>query len=181
MLRTPSGTIELGHPLFLGERARLAALVDAEGPEMLLIGRREQRSLNSWIHNLPTLTGGKGRCTVRIHRSDVSRLGLEDGAGRDVSSRVGSITITVEASDDLMPGVVSVPHGWGHDAPGAQLRVASGQAGINANLLSDEQVVDAPSGTTVMNGIPVTVAPRSADRRTSRSGDRMRPRGSGSC
>ena len=76
-----------------------------------------------------------------------------------LSSRVGAITIPVEASDDLMPGVVSVPHGWGHDAPDAQLRVASGQAGINVNVLSDEQVVDLPSGTTVMNGIPVTVAP----------------------
>ena len=111
---------------------------------MLLIGRREQRSLNSWMHNLPTLTGGKGRCTARLHRSDVKRLGLEDGQDVILSSRVGAITITVEASDDLMPGVVSVPHGWGHDAPDAQLRVASGQAGINVNVLSDEQVVDAP-------------------------------------
>jgi len=64
-----------------------------------------------------------------------------------------------EVSDDLMPGVVSVPHGWGHDTAGAQLRVAATQAGINANLLSDEQVVDAPSGTTVLNGIPVTLTP----------------------
>ena len=159
VLRTPSGTIELAHPLFLGESARLSALVDAERPEMLLIGRREQRSLNSWMHNLPTLTGGKGRCTARLHRSDVERLGLEDGQDVILSSRVGAITIPVEASDDLMPGVVSVPHGWGHDAPDAQLRVASGQAGINVNVLSDEQVVDLPSGTTVMNGIPVTVAP----------------------
>ena len=159
MLRTPSGTIELGHPLFLGESDRLVALVDAEPPDLLLVGRREQRSLNSWMHNLPTLTGGKGRCTARLHSSEISRLGLEDGEAAILSSRVGSVTITVEASDDLMPGVVSVPHGWGHDAPGAQLRVAAGQAGINANLLSDEQVVDAPSGTTVLNGIPVTLTP----------------------
>jgi anaerobic selenocysteine-containing dehydrogenase len=126
---------------------------------MLLVGRREQRSLNSWMHNLPTLTGGKGRCTARLHSSEIRRLGLEDGTAAILSSRVGSITITVEASDDLMPGVVSVPHGWGHDAPGAQLHVAGGQAGVNANLLSDEQVVDAPSGTTVLNGIPVTLTP----------------------
>jgi anaerobic selenocysteine-containing dehydrogenase len=157
VLRTPSGTIELGHPLFLGERDRLAALVDAEVPEMLLVGRREQRSLNSWLHNLPSLTGGKGRCTARLNRADVSRLGLQDGQAATLSSRVGSITITVEATDDLMPGVVSVPHGWGHGAPGARLGIAGGQAGINANLLSDEQVVDAPSGTTVLNGIPVTL------------------------
>ena len=159
VLRTPSGRVELGHPLFLGESERLSALVDAELPDMLLVGRREQRSLNSWMHNLPSLTGGKGRCTARLHRSDLSRLGLEDGDAAVLTSRVGSITITVEASDDLMPGVVSVPHGWGHDAPGTQLHVASGQAGINANLLSDEQVVDAPSGTTVLNGIPVTLTP----------------------
>ena len=159
VLRTPSGKIELGHPLFLGERDRLAALADAELPDLLLVGRREQRSLNSWMHNLPSLTGGKGRCTARLHSSELGRLGLVDGQAATLSSRVGSITITVEASDDLMPGVVSVPHGWGHNAPGARLRVAAGQAGINANLLSDEQVVDAPSGTTVLNGIPVTLAP----------------------
>jgi anaerobic selenocysteine-containing dehydrogenase len=159
VLRTPSGTIELGHPLFLGEGDRLSGLVDAELPDLLLVGRREQRSLNSWMHNLPKLTGGKGRCTARLHSSEVSRLGLEDGGDAILSSRVGAITITIEVSDDLMPGVVSVPHGWGHDAAGAQLRVAATQAGINSNLLSDEQVVDAPSGTTVLNGIPVTLTP----------------------
>ena len=142
------------------ESERLAALVEAEPPDMLLVGRREQRSLNSWMHNLPTLTGGKGRCTARLHHSDVERLGLEDGQAAILSSRVGAITITVEASDDLMPGVVSVPHGWGHDAPGrSAARGRPGRPGSTRTCSRTSRSSMFPPERRCMNGIPVTVTP----------------------
>jgi anaerobic selenocysteine-containing dehydrogenase len=96
---------------------------------------------------------------VHVHPDDARRLGLTDGARARVASRAGAIEVPVEITEDVMPGVVSIPHGWGHDAPGAALRVAAEHAGANSNVLSDEQVVDPVSGTAVLNGIPVELAP----------------------
>ena len=113
--------------------------------------------MNSWLHNLPSLAKGRPRCTLQLHPSDAARLGLEEGGTARVTSRVGSLTAPVELTDRLMPGVVSLPHGWGHDAPGTRLGVASRRPGVNANRLTDDVPLDAPSGTSVLNGIPVEV------------------------
>jgi anaerobic selenocysteine-containing dehydrogenase len=126
---------------------------------MVLVGRRHLRSNNSWMHNLPLLVRGKEQCTLHVHPDDAARLGLTDGAPASVSSRVGTVQAPVEVTADIRPGVVSLPHGWGHDAGGAQLRVAREHAGTNSNVLSDEELLEPLTGTAVLNGIPVEVAP----------------------
>ena len=128
---------------------------------MVLIGRRQLRSNNSWMHNLPALVKGKDRCTVQVHPDDAERLGLADGGRARVSSASGELVAPVEITDEIMPGVVSIPHGWGHDAPGVRLAVAAEHAGVNSNLLAPVDV-DVPSGNAVLNGIPVEVT--AADR-----------------
>ena len=96
---------------------------------------------------------------MHVHPDDAARLGLADGAAARVRSRVGEVEVPVEVTDAIMPGVVSIPHGWGHDAPGARLRVAATKPGTNSNALADEDVVEPVSGNAVLNGIPVEVAP----------------------
>jgi anaerobic selenocysteine-containing dehydrogenase len=127
---------------------------------MTLVGRRDLRSNNSWMHNIEPLVRGRPRCTLWVHPDDAARLGLADGTPAHVHSRAGRVEIPVEVTDAIMPGVVSVPHGWGHDAPGIALRVASANAGVNSNLLADELAMDPLSGNAVLNGIPVVVEPR---------------------
>ena len=139
--------------------ARLEATLDAAPPPIVLIGRRHLRSNNSWMHNLPALIKGPPRCTLLVHPDDAARLGLADGADARVTSRVGEVVAPVAISDEVMPGVVSLPHGFGHDLPGARTAVAHAHAGVNVNLLSDDARVDAPSGNAAFNGVPVTVAP----------------------
>ena len=141
--------------------ARLRDALDRarEDGELVLVGRRQLRSNNSWMHNLELLVSGPERCTLQVHPDDAARLGLEHGAPAHVENRAGALEATVEVTDAVMPGVVSLPHGWGHDAPGARLAVAGAHAGVNANLLADEGLVDAVSGNAVLNGIPVVVAP----------------------
>jgi anaerobic selenocysteine-containing dehydrogenase len=157
VLRTASGKIELAPPLVLEDLARLRAELARPAPEVVLIGRRHLRSNNSWCHNIEALVKGPERCTLLVSPADARRLGLEDGGHARVASRVGSVVAPVEVTDDMMPGVVSLPHGWGHDGEGVELRVAREHAGVNSNVLTDEQVLDVPSGNGVMNGIPVTV------------------------
>jgi anaerobic selenocysteine-containing dehydrogenase len=167
VLRTPSGRIELAPEEIVADVPRLAAEVaaargggdgDGRGPNgIVLIGRRQLRSNNSWMHNLPALVKGKDRCTMWINPTDAARLGIREGARARVSSAVGELTVPVEVTDEIMPGVVSIPHGWGHDAPGVRLRVAAEHAGVNSNLLSQTEV-DPLSGNAVLNGIPVEVA-----------------------
>jgi len=125
----------------------------------VLVGRRQLRSNNSWMHNLERLISGPERCTLQIHPDDAARLGVEDGGQAAVRSRTGALEARVEVTDAVRPGVVSLPHGWGHDADGARLGVAAGRPGVNSNLLADETLVDALSGNAVLNGIPVAVAP----------------------
>ncbi|MGH3469197.1 MAG: molybdopterin dinucleotide binding domain-containing protein, partial [Thermocrispum sp.] len=159
-LTTASGKIELAPPAVASDVPRLAVQLEQRpNGEFLLIGRRQLSSNNSWMHNLPSLVRGSNRCTVQLHPDDAGRLGLADGAQATVTSRVGKLTAPVELTDGLRPGVVSIPHGWGHDADGARMSVAAGHAGANSNLLADEQLLDVPSGTAVLNGIPVQVAP----------------------
>jgi anaerobic selenocysteine-containing dehydrogenase len=160
VLRTPSGTVELAHPVLLGDLVRLYAAIGrfAEQP-LVLVGRRHLRSNNSWMHNIEVLVKGKPRCTLHVHPDDADRLGLSDGGVARITSRVGTVDAPVEVTDEVRPGVVSLPHGWGHDQPGTRLRVAAERAGVNSNVLADHEALDPLSGTSVLNGIPVDVAP----------------------
>jgi anaerobic selenocysteine-containing dehydrogenase len=110
------------------------------------------------MHNVQALAKGPERCTLLVHPDDAARLGLRDGARARVRSRVAELEVPVVVSEEVMPGVVSLPHGFGHGAPGARLQVAARHAGVNSNLLSDELGVDPLSGNAVLNGIPVEVA-----------------------
>ena len=160
MLRTPSGKVELAPEPIVADLERLrAALARERNGGMVLIGRRQLRSNNSWMHNLPALVKGKDRCTLHIHPDDAERLGLGDGAMALVRSAAGSVEAPVEVTDAIMPGVVSIPHGWGHDANGVRMSVASAHAGLNSNVLADESQVEPLSGNAVLNGIPVEVEP----------------------
>jgi anaerobic selenocysteine-containing dehydrogenase len=111
------------------------------------------------MHNVEVLVKGKPRCTLHVHPEDAGRLGLADGAEATVSSRAGTVRVPVEVTDAIRPGVVSIPHGWGHDLPGVELSVARRYAGVNTNVLADEELLDPLSGNAVLNGIPVEVAP----------------------
>lgn len=159
VLRTPSGKVELAPPMIVEDvENRLApSLTRRVNGELVLVGRRDLRSNNSWMHNLEILVKGKPRCTLQIHPDDATRLGLGDTDVARVKSRVGSLEIPVEITDGIMTGVVSIPHGWGHSADGADMEVAGRYAGVNTNLLADGALVDPLSGNAVLNGIPVTV------------------------
>ncbi|GAA1814257.1 molybdopterin-dependent oxidoreductase [Planosporangium flavigriseum] len=157
ILRTPSGRIELCPQPIADEVRALAAAPAPESGDFVVVGRRHLRSNNSWMHNVPALVKGRELCTVVVNRADAARLGLVNGGKARVSSRVGRVELTVEVTDDIAPGVVSIPHGWGHDLPGVELSVAAGTAGVNANRLTDDLRVDPLSGTAVLNGVPVTV------------------------
>jgi len=163
ILRTPSGMIELNHPVLVGDLDRLrAAMPVMETQPLLLVGRRHLRSNNSWMHNIEVLVKGKARCTLQVHPDDAARLGLTDGGPAQVTSRVGVVEATVEVTDAIRPGVVSLPHGWGHGQPGTRLRVAAERAGVNSNVLADHEAIDPLSGTSVLNGIPVDVVASSS-------------------
>jgi anaerobic selenocysteine-containing dehydrogenase len=159
VLRTPSGMIELDAEPILADLPRLHAALDRPVPEAVLVGRRDLRSNNSWMHNVEVLVKGRARCTLHVHPDDAERWGLADGASARVTGRVGSLEVPVEVTDSVRSGVVSLPHGWGHDLPGVRLGVAGRYAGVNSNVLSDDAVVDVPSGNAVLNGIPVEVVP----------------------
>ena len=162
VLRTQSGTVELGHPVLLAELTRMAAAAAAApspADSLVLVGRRDLRSNNSWMHNIHVLVKGKQRCTLHVHPADAARLGLADGAPARVASRVGVVIAPVVVTDEVRAGVVSLPHGWGHGVPGTRGRVAAEHAGVNSNLLSDAGVIDPLSGNSVLNAIPVTVVP----------------------
>lgn len=160
LLATPSGKIELAPDYITADIPRLATRLErADGDSMVLVSRRHIRSNNSWMHNVNVLVKGKDRCTLLIHPDDAARLGVEDGKLARVSSQAGSIEVAAEVSDEMMPGVVSLPHGWGHDKRGTRLAVAREHAGVNNNLLAPGRLVDPLSNNAVVNGIPVEVVP----------------------
>ncbi len=141
-----------------GDVARLqSSLERGDDDALLLIGRRQLRSNNSWMHNLPKLMAGKPRCTLRMHPDDARARTLDDGATARVRSRVGVLTCIIEHDRDMMPGVVSLPHGFGHDREGTGQQVARAHAGVSINDLTDEQRVDAVSGVAAFSGVPVEV------------------------
>ncbi len=163
-LRTPGGRIQLAPAPLLADLARLEATLPGTaapaappGEYLLLIGRRDPRSHNSWLHNSRRLVKGPLRCTLRMHPADAAARELRDGAIAELRSRTGTLQAPVELTDELMPGVVSLPHGWGHDREGTGLRVAAQRPGVSANDLTDERWIDALCGNAALNGIPVTV------------------------
>ncbi len=158
-LRTASGRAELAPPEIVADVERLHAVLEERvNGQIVLVGRRDLRSNNSWMHNLPILVKGPERCTLHVHPRDAARVGLQDGATARVTSRAGSVEIVAEVTEDVMPGVVSIPHGWGHDVAGARMDVARANAGVNANVLTDENAVEPLSGTAILNGIPVELS-----------------------
>jgi anaerobic selenocysteine-containing dehydrogenase len=162
-LQTPGRRIHLAPEPLVADVKRLdAAFPDAPATEvrdgeLLLIGRRHLRDNNSWLHNVPGLVKGKPRCTLMVHPEDAARLGLAEGAEATVSSRVGEVTVPVSVTDEVMPGVVSLPHGYGHRREGTRLQVASAHAGVSVNDLTDDRAVDAVSGNAAFSGTPVRV------------------------
>jgi anaerobic selenocysteine-containing dehydrogenase len=159
VLRTPSGRVELAHPYITGDVPRLRARLARREPELVLVSRRHVRSNNSWMHNVPELMSGRERCTLLVHPADAARAGLEDGKLARVASQAGSLVAPVEVSDEMMPGVVCLPHGFGHDRPGTRTRVAAAHPGVCNNHLAPGELVDVPSGNAVVNGIPVSLTP----------------------
>jgi anaerobic selenocysteine-containing dehydrogenase len=161
-LATADGRLQLAPELHLQDLQRAAAGLAEPAPALLLIGRRHVRSNNSWLHNSQRLVKGKPRCTLLMHPDDAARHRIADGALVRVRSRVGEVEVTAELTTDMMPGVVSLPHGWGHDRDGVRLAVASRHAGVSLNDLVDDQRIDALTGTAVLNGTPVDVTPMAA-------------------
>ena len=157
ILRTPSGRIELAPEPVAAEVARLRDALGVRPDGFLLIGRRHLRSNNSWMHNLPALSGGSNRCTLRIHPDDAADLGLTDIAV--IKGPGGELLAPIEVTDEMRRGVVSLPHGWGHDRPGTGQTLAAAGPGVNVNQLNAGNHLDPLSGTAVLNGIPVDIAP----------------------
>jgi anaerobic selenocysteine-containing dehydrogenase len=157
VLSTASGKIELAPPAITVDVPRLVAALEEPPRQFVLIGRRQLSSNNSWMHNLAPLVRGGNRCTAHVHPDDAVKLGLDDGALARVTSRTGSLTVPIEITDTVRPGVVSIPHGWGHDLDGVRGDVARAHAGVNSNVLADDLLLDELSGTAVLNGIPIEV------------------------
>jgi anaerobic selenocysteine-containing dehydrogenase len=158
-LFTPDKRINLAPPVLMDDLPRLRAALEAPPEPLVLIGRRHLRSNNSWLHNSARLVKGRRRCTLQVHPDDAARLGLTDGEPARVRSRVGQLEAPVEVTDAVMPGVVSLPHGWGHGRQGTRLRVADAHPGVNINDLTDDQRLDPLSGNAALNGVPVEVSP----------------------
>jgi anaerobic selenocysteine-containing dehydrogenase len=167
-LKTKDRRINAAPALFVGDIARLESRwLDAEATQhdaagvapLALIGRRATRSSNSWMHNVERLVRGKNRCTLLMHPSDAASRSLQDGATVRIAARVGSVDAELSVSDEMMPGVVSLPHGWGHGRAGTQLRVAAEHPGVSINDLTDDQAIDVLTGNAAFSGVTVTVTP----------------------
>ncbi|MFD7325106.1 molybdopterin-dependent oxidoreductase [Streptomyces sp. NPDC059875] len=159
LLKTRSGRVELLPAPIAADLPRLRAALDAGPGGLVLVGRRHLRSNNSWLHNAPSLNSGSNRCTLQIHPDDADRLGLADGKPARITSEGGELEVEVEITDTVRNGVVSLPHGWGHDRAGTRLAVAAARPGVNVNQLLDGTRLDPLSGTAVLNGFPVELAP----------------------
>ncbi|MFE0509810.1 molybdopterin oxidoreductase family protein [Streptomyces sp. NPDC058964] len=156
-LRTRSGRVELLPGPIKDDLPRLREALAHRPDGLVLVGRRHLRSNNSWMHNVPALTGGTNRCTLHIHPEDAERLGVRDGADVRLKGAGGEVVAPAEVTDGVRPGVVSLPHGWGHDRPGTRLTHASTAPGVNVNQLLDGSLLDPLSGNAVLNGVPVDV------------------------
>jgi anaerobic selenocysteine-containing dehydrogenase len=162
LLRTEGKRIDLAPDHLVADLPRLKSWQGAApaGEGLVLIGRRQLRNMNSWLHNLPVLAKGPERCTLLICPTDAERLAIADGREVRIKSRSGELTVTAEISEEMMPGVVSLPHGFGHRYDGTRLSVASTlQPGVSLNDLTDSERIDVASGTCAANGVPVEVEP----------------------
>ena len=158
-LATSDRRLHLAPAMFRADLARASATLATPQPDLMLVGRRHVRSNNSWLHNSHRLVKGKPRCTLYVHPHDAAARGIADGAIVTLRSRVGAVSLPAEVTTDVMQGVVSMPHGWGHDRPGVRLGIASEHAGASINDVIDDQRIDALTGTAVLNGTPVEVMP----------------------
>lgn len=155
-LRSDDQTINCAIPAFMDALAELEVPSESAG-KLTLIGRRHLRTNNSWLANSHRLTKGPNRCTLMIHPDDAAPLGLADGDLAVVRSSSGEVTIPAEVTDDMMPGTVSIPHGWGHDLPGMSMQVARARAGVSANALTESGALDPLSGNAALSGVQVEV------------------------
>jgi anaerobic selenocysteine-containing dehydrogenase len=159
-LRTPSGKVELVPSPLLADLARAASDLDAPVPDLVVIGRRDVRSNNSWMHNLPTLAKGPFRGALQLHPADAARLGLVDGARARLAranAKDRHVDVDVALDAGLLPGVCCLPHGWGHNLPGTKLGLAAERPGANLNAVLDENLRDPLSGNAVLSGVAVTL------------------------
>ena len=159
VLSTADGRVDLAPDYIVADLPRLADRLERDIDSLLLTSRRHVRSNNSWMHNVSVLVKGRDRCTLLIHPDDAGRCGVTDGGHAQVSSNRGTIVVPVEVTDEMMRGVVSLPHGWGHDKEGTRLSVAREHAGVNNNELADPLAIDVLSNNAAVNGIAVEVAP----------------------
>jgi anaerobic selenocysteine-containing dehydrogenase len=158
VLRTADGRVDLVPALIADDVAVLAKTLSSDDDGgLLLVGRRDVRSNNSWMHNIEVLVKGRPRCTLQVHPDDARALGIRDGQTAMVSANVGSLAVPVDVTDIVSPGTVSLPHGWGHGVDGTRMNVAARYAGVNTNVLTDASVLDPLSGNAQLNAIPVTV------------------------
>jgi len=157
VLRTRSGKVEIAPEHLLNDLPRLRTAMAEERPPTLLVSRRHLSSMNSWMHNVEVLMKGPERCTLFIHPHDAERIGVVDGELVQVTSSEAAVEVAAEVTDAIRPGVVSLPHGWGHDLPGIRLRVAGRRPGVNSNRLNPATFVDEASGNLAVNGVPVTI------------------------
>jgi anaerobic selenocysteine-containing dehydrogenase len=156
-LQTRDHRIDLAQPRLLADLDRLAAVEPPAEGELLLIGRRHQRDCNSWLHNAERLTKGRPRHQLLMHPLDLDERGIRDGAMVTVASRVGKVSVEVSATDDMMRGVVSLPHGYGHALPGTQMSRAADVPGVSINDLTDPELLDL-TGNAAFSGVRVTVS-----------------------
>ncbi|MEU3255335.1 molybdopterin oxidoreductase family protein [Streptomyces sp. NPDC006997] len=159
-LRTRSGKVELLPGPIADDLPRLRRALAERPAGFVLVGRRHLRSNNSWMHNVPALTGGSNRCTLHLHPDDADRLGVRDGQPVRIKGAGGEVTAPAEVTADIRQGVVSLPHGWGHDRPGTRLSHAATDPGANVNQLLDGSLLDPLSGNAVLNGVPVELIAR---------------------
>ena len=161
-LQTPNQRIQLAIPEVLADIQRFVKDTEVAGDHYRLIGRRHVRDNNSWMHNHHRLMKGKPRCQLLMHPDDVAREGWQSGMVVTIESRVGAIDAELAASDEMMPGVVSLPHGYGHGLAGTRGEVASRHAGVSCNDITDEQFVDQLSGNAAVNGVSVRLSAAAA-------------------
>jgi anaerobic selenocysteine-containing dehydrogenase len=157
-VRTTGGMVELAPPALMADLPRVERWIDERvRGGLVLIGRRHLRSNNSWMHNARSLVKGPDRARLLVHPRDAERLGLASGQKVRVRSRTGAVATEVELSDAMMEGVVSLPHGYGHEVAKDTLRVAGALAAPSANSLTDELFIEPLCGTSILNGVPVTI------------------------
>jgi anaerobic selenocysteine-containing dehydrogenase len=155
------GRMRLAPDVIMAALAELEK-IDGRPPELVLIGRRDPRTNNSWMHNVPAMVAGRERCVLLVHPEDAARAQVRDGEIAILESRVHRGPVPVRVSEEMMPGVVSLPHGWGHAASAPWQQVAAAHAGVSVNDWTDDQDVEALVGQSILNGVPVRLRPAEA-------------------